>query len=81
MAVTVADAFLGCLCLWSLSLNLRKHSFFWGGGRLCSRIETTAMTFAFVTFALGKTAPLLKADKFQMYFSNLALKVSLLVSQ
>lgn len=39
------------------------------------------MTFAFVTFALGKTAPLLKADKFQMYFSNLALKVSLLVSQ
>lgn len=81
MAVTVADAFLGCLCLWSLSLNLRKHSFFGGGGRLCSRIETTAMTFAFVTFALGKTAPLLKADKFQMYFSNLALKVSLLVSQ
>lgn len=80
MAVTVADAFLGCLCLWSQSLNLRKHSFF-GGGRLCSRIETTAMTFAFVTFALGKTAPLLKADKFQMYFSNLALKVSLLVSQ
>lgn len=80
MAVTVADAFLGCLCLWSLSLNLRKHSLFWGG-RLCSRIETTAMTFAFVTFALGKTAPLLKADKFQMYFSNLALKVSLLVSQ
>lgn len=79
MAVTVADAFLGCL--WSQSLNLRKHSFFGGGGRLCSRIETTAMTFAFVTFALGKTAPLLKADKFQMYFSNLALKVSLLVSQ
>lgn len=78
MAVTVADAFLGCL--WSQSLNLRKHSFL-GGGRLCSRIETTAMTFAFVTFALGKTAPLLKADKFQMYFSNLALKVSLLVSQ
>lgn len=83
MAVTVADAFLGCL--WSQSLNLRKHSFFWGGGAqflsLCSRIETTAMTFAFVTFALGKTAPLLKADKFQMYFSNLALKVSLLDSQ
>lgn len=32
MAVTVADAFLGCLCLWSQSLNLRKHSFFFGGG-------------------------------------------------
>lgn len=29
MAVTVADAFLGCL--WSQSLNLRKHSFFGGG--------------------------------------------------
>lgn len=76
-----------CRCIFRLSVSVvtvtlpQKTLFFLGGGRLCSRIETTAMTFAFVTFALGKTAPLLKADKFQMYFSNLALKVSLLVSQ
>lgn len=75
MAVTVAEAFLGCL--WSM-VTVTFFFFFFG---LCSRIETKAMTFAFVTFALGKTAPLLKVDKFQMYFSNLALKVSLLVSQ
>lgn len=77
MAVTVAEAFLGCL--WSMVTDFFFSFFFFFG--LCSRIETKAMTFAFVTFALGKTAPLLKVDKFQMYFSNLALKVSLLVSQ
>lgn len=39
MAVTVADAFLGCLCLWSQSLNLRKHSFFLGGGVFAQELK------------------------------------------